>query len=239
MGSVVARANPETRHAPRWVRRPRLDGPRVIAAAFVIAVTAALALEPPPGWEVSFFRAFNTLPRYLDSPLWLLQQAGMLMAVPAAAVALRFVVGHWRLPVGLIAGGIILGWAAAKGIKTIVDRGRPGALLDDVMYGLDGAPHGLGFPSGHAVVVFTIAVVSSPYLPRWLRWLVYGLAVVVCVARLFVGAHMPLDVIGGAAFGLIVGSLVNLAVGIDNNNAQPEAIPQWSLGQRSGGAAAR
>jgi hypothetical protein len=50
---------------------------------------------------------------------------------------------------------------------------------------------------------------------------------------------MPLDVIGGAAFGLIVGSLVNLAVGIDNNNAQPEAIPQWSLGRRSGGAAAR
>jgi hypothetical protein len=50
----------------------------------------------------------------------------MAMAVPAAAVALWFVVGHWRPPVGLIGGGIILGWAAAKGIKTIVDRGRPG-----------------------------------------------------------------------------------------------------------------
>lgn len=224
-------AGSETQQAPKWVRRPRLDGPRIIAAALVVALTGAMSVEPPPSWEESLFWAVNGLPRYLDFPLWFLQQAGMAMAIPAAALALWFVVAHWRPPVGLVLGGIILGWAAAKGIKAIVGRGRPGVLLEDVVYGLDGPLRGIGFPSGHAVVVFTIAVVFSPYLPRWLRWVLYGLAVVVCVARLFAGAHMPLDVVGGAAFGMIVGSSINLVVGIREDRARPEAVPEWSLGR--------
>jgi hypothetical protein len=50
---------------------------------------------------------------------------------------------------------------------------------------------------------------------------------------------MPLDVIGGAAFGMIVGSSANLAVGIREERAQPEAFPEWSLGRRSDGVPVR
>jgi membrane-associated phospholipid phosphatase len=35
----------------------------------------------------------------------------------------------------------------------------------------------------------------------------------VCLARLYVGAHLPLDVVGGAALGLAVAGLVRLVLG--------------------------
>jgi glycosyltransferase 2 family protein len=37
--------------------------------------------------------------------------------------------------------------------------------------------------------------------------------VVVCLARIYVGAHLPLDVLGGIALGLAIGAAVRLAFG--------------------------
>jgi membrane-associated phospholipid phosphatase len=39
------------------------------------------------------------------------------------------------------------------------------------------------------------------------------MAVFVCVARVYVGAHLPLDVVGGAALGLAAGTGVRLLFG--------------------------
>ena len=67
-------------------------------------------------------------------------------------------------------------------------------------------------------------MVFSPYVPRWLRWTIYAFAVVVGFSRIYMGAHMPLDVIGGAAFGVIIGSAVNLTSGLREDKAKPEAL---------------
>jgi undecaprenyl-diphosphatase len=37
----------------------------------------------------------------------------------------------------------------------------------------------------------------------------------VCWARMYVGTHLPLDVAGGAALGVAVGSLANLILGVE------------------------
>jgi len=63
-------------------------------------------------------------------------------------------------------------------------------------------------------VTFGLACVMSPYLPRPWRVAAYGLAATVGLARIAVGAHFPLDVVGGAALGLLLGYLWNLVVGV-------------------------
>jgi undecaprenyl-diphosphatase len=212
-----------------WVRRWHLDSLRAAAALVVLVVTTVLVIDPPSEWEVSLFRAANDLPRQGEWALWPLQQAGMALAVPAGAIVLFFIVRHWRPPVTLVAGGIVFGWAGAKVVKEIVGRGRPAELLADVQRGFTVPLSGIGYPSGHAVVVFTLAVVFSPYVPRWLRLSLYGLGVIVAFSRVYVGAHMPLDVIGGAAYGIVIGSVVNLVSGIVAEKAKPEGlVDSWA-----------
>ena len=207
-----------------WVRRWRLELVRITGSLIALVIAAFLVTDPPKAWEVSLFRWANDLPRQGEWTLWPLQQAGMALAVPVGAIVLFFVVRHWRPPLTLVAGGIAFGWAGAKLIKEIVGRGRPAELLADVQLGFYVPLAGLGYPSGHAVVVFTLSVVFSPYVPRWLRWTLYGLGVMVAFSRVYMGAHMPLDVIGGAAYGLIIGSVVNLVSGIRAHKARPEAL---------------
>lgn len=207
-----------------WVRRWRFEGVRIVIAFVVLAIAIWATVDPPAAWEIDVFRAINDVTRRIQWLLWPAQQAGMALAIPAGAVVLYFLVRHWRPPVTLVAGGILFGWAAAKLIKEVVGRGRPAALLDNVSFGFEGPADGLGFPSGHAVVAFTLAVVFSPYVPRWLRWTIYAFAIVVGFSRIYMGAHMPLDIVGGAAFGVIIGSAVNLTSGLRQDKAKPEAL---------------
>ena len=144
-----------------WVRTPRRDG---IVIAFGTLVLAVLLVEDPPAtWEESIFRRLNELPHNVEWMLWVLQQMGSALVVPFAAVALWRLTRHWRPPVALLIGGFTLGWLAAKGVKAIVGRGRPAAILDDVILEFDVPITEIGFPSGHAVLVFTLVFVLSPY----------------------------------------------------------------------------
>ena len=68
----------------------------------------------------------------------------------------------------------------------------------------------LGFPSGHAAVAAALTAVVAAHLSR--RWLIIALGSAVILGRLYVGAHLPLDVVGGVALGAVAGSAVNLVV---------------------------
>lgn len=59
-------------------------------------------------------------------------------------------------------------------------------------------------PSRHAVFAVLSSVVLATIVPR-LRWLFVGLALLVCIARVWTQAHYPTDVVAGAALGLIAG----------------------------------
>lgn len=216
-----------------WVRRWRLELFRIALSLLVLVVATVLVADPPADWEIDLFRAVNDLTSWWGWVLWLMQQAGMVLAIPVAALVLYFLVRHWRPPVTLVAGGLVFSWAGTRLFKEVVHRGRPGELLTDVNFGYRIPMTGPGYPSGHTAVAVTIAVVLSPYVPRWLRWSLYGLAAVVAFTRVYMGAHMPLDVVGGAAYGLIVGSAVNLVSGIRVDRARPEALPSHTIDERN------
>jgi len=56
-------------------------------------------------------------------------------------------------------------------------------------------------------------VVAAPWLPRWGRWAVGAAVAAVFLTRMYVGAHLPLDMIGGAALGLGVAGAVRWLFG--------------------------
>src|SRR5690606_37648345 len=90
-----------------------------------------------------------------------------------------------------------------KAAKRVVRRGRPSTTLET--WRTLGRPQtGLGYPSGHAAVAVALAAVASPSLPRRWRGVVWAVAAVPGLGRIYVGAHLPLDVAGGAALGDVV-----------------------------------
>jgi membrane-associated phospholipid phosphatase len=134
-------------------------------------------------------------------------QYGTFATVPALA-AVALLKGRFSLA-GAIAAAGTGAWVLAKAIKRPIARGRPAALLPHVR--LRGKEEGdLGFPSGHAAVSAALTVVIWGHVPPPWRVPLAALAGFVPMARLYVGAHLPLDAVGGSALGVAVGSLTNL-----------------------------
>jgi glycosyltransferase 2 family protein len=187
----------------------------VIAGASIatLLVSGAIAARGVPRWEVSIFTALHNLPAAVNVVLWLPMQLGSAWAPVLAAAVGWWAARSWRPTVGSLVVGWG-GWWLAKGVKSLVDRGRPLAELGaDIVHG--SAPsEGLGFVSGHATVAFACATVLAPYVPRPWRAVAFALATVVALSRVVVGAHLPLDVVGGAALGVLLAALWHLAVGV-------------------------
>lgn len=178
----------------------------------VVLVLSALPIDQAsvPGWEQGIFRAVNDHTVLPFLAVWLVMQLGNIIVVPVVA-AVAATMRRWRLALGVVLGGVAA-YLLAKVVKGMVERGRPGALLDEV-HVRGAAAYGRGYVSGHAAVVTVLAVLVWPYLgPRW-RIAVVATAGLVIVARVYVGAHLPLDVVGGAGLGLALGAAIRLLLG--------------------------
>jgi membrane-associated phospholipid phosphatase len=159
--------------------------------------------------EVRAFRTVNELPDVLYRPIWVVMQAGALGAAPAAAAVAR-AAGRPALAGRLLVGGGSA-WVLAKAVKHFVQRPRPVVLLPQT-HCRGPEASGLGYVSGHAAVVAALSSAALPALDGPARALVLVLGPVVGLARLYVGAHLPLDVVGGAALGLAADAAVSLSV---------------------------
>jgi membrane-associated phospholipid phosphatase len=142
-------------------------------------------------------------------PVWVLMQLGSVVAIYAMA-ALAFLYRRFRLTVALLLAGTAAWWLA-KLVKAVIERPRPAELLAGVE--LRHAPtEGLGYVSGHAAVAAALASAAWPFLGRRARVLAVTMVAVVGITRIYVGAHLPLDVVGGAALGLAIAAVVRFVV---------------------------
>jgi glycosyltransferase 2 family protein len=178
-----------------------------LGLAALLATASAARRDRVSPWEVTTFQLVNGLPDSWYPPAWVVMQLGALGAA-AAAAATAWLAGEGELAARLLVGGTGT-WALSKVVKQIVRRPRPAALLPGVRrHGRDAA--GLGYLSGHAGVAVALGTAAIPRLGPRGRALALGAMPLVGLTRVYVGAHLPLDIAGGAALGLAVNAAAGL-----------------------------
>lgn len=153
-----------------------------------------------PEYEERVFRIANGAPDAIRIPVRTIMQAGTFGTVPAVATV-AFLTGRRQLAAKILVGGT-LAWVGAKAIKPFGGRARPAGVLSDVTT-REGIQGDLGWVSGHAAVATTMAGILADDLPR-LRPLLAAVVVATAFGRMYVGAHLPYDTVGGAGLGMMI-----------------------------------
>lgn len=86
-------------------------------------------------------------------------------------------------------------------LKQCFSQPRPPAILPDVFLAERLGWH--SFPSGDTAMAFMLAWTLKQDLPRPARAAFIAYAVLIGYERMYLGAHFPLDVLGGAAAGIL------------------------------------
>jgi undecaprenyl-diphosphatase len=97
-------------------------------------------------------------------------------------------------------------------LKNLIERVRPCNALPDVHI-LVGCTGSFSFPSSHAVNNFAAAMFFSYYY-KHLKWILFSVATIVALSRIFVGVHYPSDVLGGAIIGIFLGYICAKILGV-------------------------
>lgn len=158
--------------------------------------------------EERVFRAVNEASDVLAPFVWPVMQLGSLPAVYVAATGRARRAGRDEAVAVAVVGTMV--WGGVKLIKPFVGRGRPSDHLARV-HVRGHAQTGLGYPSGHAAVSLTLALAATATTAE--RRLALLGAAVTGVSRMYVGAHLPLDIVGGAAVGWLVGTTATFGAG--------------------------
>ena len=182
-----------------------------VGGALLLFVTLA-ADRGLSQFESNVFVWINELPDALESSVVFVMWLGTFPAVcVAAGIALL-----WRR-FGMAAAIALSGAAAyliAKLLKDLIERGRPADVYEGTVAIIRaGQQQGFGFPSGHSAVSAAIVGAALAYLPwRW-RWMLLALPIAVAFGRMYVGAHLPLDVVGGLAIGFGCAAMFRIIFG--------------------------
>ena len=92
-------------------------------------------------------------------------------------------------------------------LKMLLSRERPYNIIEHLnTFGIDLKDY--SFPSGHTTASFSMAVTIALNIPR-LSILVFIIAIVVGVSRIYLGVHYPTDVAAGMFVGCFTSILVH------------------------------
>lgn len=184
---------------PRWKAS---KAQTAVTALVVLLASTALAVQSPKNSELE--TAIGTWvykwPDFLLPPMLVVTQLGNVIFA-LLLVAFLTALHRYRLALRLVlAAG--LAYIASSVLKLMVHRPRPSDQITDII-SREGLTFGFGFPSGHTALVVALGLTILPHIPGKYRWAVFVLMAGVAISRLYLGVHAPLDIIGGAAIGVL------------------------------------
>ena len=182
-----------------------VEGAVSTLAVATLLVTARRARTSDVGpAEERCFRAFNAAPDPIHAPVWVVMQSGSLAAVYVVAGEMMRRGRTRDAAVIAVAGTAV--WGGVKAVKPLIGRGRPAHHLSEVSV-RGQVQTGLGYPSGHAAVSMTLALVATRGADPLVVAAALAASGITGAARMYVGAHLPLDVAGGFAIGVLCGRI--------------------------------
>jgi membrane-associated phospholipid phosphatase len=157
-------------------------------------------------WVFLTFNLRWSRPLWLDRIMLGFTQVGNGFTTLAFAIIL-FLVSQRYLAYELILGTLTL-WLVVTLIKAIAHRSRPFIHLVQTRV-IGYRPRGRSFPSGHTSQTFFVATLMTQHFHAgvWIAILLYTIAMLVGITRMYVGAHYPRDVLAGAILGSAWGLL--------------------------------
>ena len=96
----------------------------------------------------------------------------------------------------------------AQTLKRIVEQPRPTAVIPGLdVHGYPKDPWGHAYPSAHTAVVVGVVAALWPWMNGYQRAAGLAVAILVPLNRIYIGAHWPVDVVGGGAIGMLAGTV--------------------------------
>lgn len=202
-----------------WASFPKhllFHGQHWLPTLSIISVTGGL-IESDPYYAPYFRRTdeYEDFNEYLSKV-----NTDAFLAIGPATV---YLVGRWRGDKFAQKTALFAGEAAADAMvfyavaQEATHRARPIEIPPNGDFGdtfYDGH-HGFlsnSFPSGHAAEAFAIATVFERRYRdhKWVPWLAYGVAGLICFSRLTLQSHFLSDIFMGSAIGYVTGRYVAL-----------------------------
>ena len=159
---------------------------------------------------------FHLINGYLSNPIFdkimpIFHHTKYLLPVLLLLWVLAIIYDHdnrWKLAI-LIPLGIILVDQTGLLIKKTILRPRPFMAIHPDMINHLVKPSGLNlsFPSNHAANNAVMAMIFSYTYPN-MRFMFWGMAIIIMFSRIYIGVHYPLDVISGCMLGMFYGFIL-------------------------------
>jgi undecaprenyl-diphosphatase len=201
-----------------------------ILFALLIFLQAMLLAQGSVGpFETALFRLFNQLPDWLEWPIEIISTLGSFGAIIAVAF-IAVIRRHYVNAIKIILAGTSA-YLTAYALKSLDIRPRPEQLLDNVIV-RESAIGSNGFPSGHAAVATAIGIIVYQYVPRrFHKYVTLGILGVMA-SRLYLGVHLPWDLLGGYAVGLLTASFFTFLFGQVRRKGVPVEVIRRKLQER-------
>ena len=187
-------------------------GKHWLPTAIVVGGTAAfIAADPPLMRKVRQTDIFHDYNSVLKSSV----SGGLIAVVPLGFYAVSLIRhDSYGQGTALLAGEAVANDTILMiALKAVTRRARPSEFPPDGKYNdTFFATHnsllgkGSSFPSGHAMMAFSVATVFAQRYKqhKWVPYVAYAMATAISFSRVTTGAHFPSDVFIGAATGFAI-----------------------------------